>query len=210
MTTDPQVINLSKDAVDEMQLGHLVKFVDWHESRSFFSQGAGHEHYKLLAYLSTQLHCKRILDIGTYFGHSCNALSYAPDKEVLSFDVADRLPLRHASLDPEHGGIASVKDRPNVRCMYTDYMADLADLVCGCDLVVIDDDHTGRTQRRIMQRLREVKYTGLVLIDDTRLNSAMLHMFADIPETKVDVTSVGHWSGTGIIVFDTARFTVRP
>lgn len=195
-----QLITLTRSVVDAVDLGHLVKYIDWHDNRRYFNQAAGQEHYKLLAYLSTQLQCKRIIDIGSYLGHSCNALSYDVNREVLSFDIADWIPCGPGTL--------SVKDKPNVRCLYTDYMDDLADLVKDCDLVMIDIDHTGQTERTIMERLREIKYTGLVFLDDTRLNPEMQRFYNDIPEVKVDVTAVGHWSGSAIVVFDPTRFSV--
>jgi hypothetical protein len=47
----------------------------------------GVEHYKLLAWLSTQFNNVNIFDIGTHKGASSSALSYNPSNKVLSFDI---------------------------------------------------------------------------------------------------------------------------
>lgn len=198
-----QRITLTRSAIEAVDIGSLLPYVSWNDHKRFFPSPPGQEHYRLLAYLSTQIKCKRIIDIGTYLGSSAVALSLDMTKEVLTYDIADWIP--HLG-----DGKVTVKDRSNIRCSYDDYLDDLADLVQGCDLVMVDIDHTGRTEELVMQKLREIKYTGLVLLDDIRLNDEMKRFYAAIPERTVDVTEVGHWSGTGIVVFDDSRFQVVP
>ena len=52
---------------------------------------AGVEHYKLLAYLSTQINGGIIFDIGTHFGLNALALSYNKNNTVFTFDICDKI-----------------------------------------------------------------------------------------------------------------------
>ena len=39
-------------------------------------------------------------------------------------------------------------------------------------------------------------------VDDINLNEAMWKFWASIKQTKSEITRIGHWSGTGIVLFD--------
>ena len=87
-------------------------------------------------------------------------------------------------------------------------MSKIPEIIENCDLVMIDIDHSGVTEKEIMNELRKANYKGLVLLDDIFLNDEMKKFYAEIPEKKIDVTKVGHWSGTAIVVFDESKFEV--
>lgn len=196
---DIQTITLNKTVIDAVDLSHLRKYIEWHENSRYFELEAGKEHYKLLAYLSTQMTCKRILDIGCYLGQSSCAMSISEGKEIVTIDVVDCLP----------DDVTTVKQRTNVSCIFdTTYLNYLPTIVLGCDLIVLDIDHTGMHERLILQKLRDCGYTGMVVLDDIHLNNMMRAFYRDIPELKIDISKYGHWSGTACVIFDTERFNV--
>jgi hypothetical protein len=194
-------ITLSKDILDVIDLSSLSKYVEWSKNNvQYFNMDPGKEHYKLLAYLSTVVEKGNILDLGTYHGMSAVALSYDEDKFVKSFDIFNWFP---------ETGEMTAENRDNVKCYVMDYMSDIEELVKECDLVVIDIDHTGVTETQIMEELRKVGYKGLVFLDDINLNEEMRKFWAAIPEKKIDVSAVGHWSGSGIVIFDPTLYEVE-
>jgi predicted O-methyltransferase YrrM len=194
------IITLDKDKIAETDLSPLNQYVEWHKDNfQYFNLGPGKEHYKLLAYLSKTLNCKKLVELGTYIGQGTVALSYDESKEVHSYDIY--------SWFPEDGSITA-ENRENIQLHVCDYIDDMAEIIKDCSLVFLDIDHTGVTERIIMDALRKVGYKGLVLIDDTKLNDEMKSFYADIPEKKMDISDVGHWSGSGLVIMDPSVFEV--
>ena len=83
------------------------------------------------------------------------------------------------------------------------------ELNCGYQIVtMIDIDHLEVVERKILQRLQQLKFSGLVLMDDITnhpdpvVKESMSRVWRSIKDTKYDVTKYGHWSGTGIVVMN--------
>ena len=132
-----------------------------------------------------------LVDIGTFVGFSAHALSCGGQHvaRVITYDVVDCIP-REQPFD------ARVERRIG------DCVRDLHDFI-GAPLIVLDvDPHDGRQEQRIVDALRENGYRGIVLCDDIHLNDDMRRWWSGIGLKKLDVTRYGHWSGSGIIVFD--------
>lgn len=191
---------LQKDDINDIDLSSLNKYVDWNSNNfQYFNLEAGKEHYKLLAYLSETLECSKIVDIGTYLGYSAVALSYNDQKHVYSYDIFDWFP----------GEGTTAESKSNITLFVGDYMSDFSEIIKDTDLIMIDIDHTGATETEIMNVLRKKQYKGLVLLDDINLNDEMREFWKAIPEKKVDISDVGHWSGTGLVIMDPSRFSLK-
>lgn len=157
---------------------------------------AGVEHHRLLAYLSTLFKGRTIFDIGTHHGDSAHALSYNEANQVLSFDVVNHVPGHRRS-------------RQNI----TYHQADLFDLkvrgawkqkLLKSAIVFLDiDPHEGSREHELIEWLRDHDYTGLVVLDDIwHFKSMRDRLWYPIEDRhKLDVTHLGHWSGTGIVSF---------
>jgi hypothetical protein len=59
-----------------------------------------------------------------------------------------------------------------------------------------------------LNTLEKNGYRGIVILDDIHLNDHMNTFWNNITQKKHDVTNVGHFSGTGIIIFDQSRFQI--
>jgi len=177
-------------AVDVEKLRAYVGNSEW------FYGPAGVEHHRLLAYLSTLFEGRTILDIGTHLGDSAHALSYNETNRVLSFDVVDHVP-------------AHRRKRQNIAY----HQVDLLDLVTreawkqeilGSALILIDiDPHEGSREYDLVSWLRAHDYAGLIVLDDIwHFKSMRDRLWYRIEDRyKLDVTHVGHWSGTGLVSF---------
>jgi hypothetical protein len=71
------------------------------------------------------------------------------------------------------------------------------------DLIFLDGPKDGRFEPLFIDQLvgLERKLPQLLVIDDIRL-LVMLQLWRDLPLPKLDLTSFGHWSGTGLAVLD--------
>lgn len=159
------------------------------------------EHYRLLAALVRLLKPSLIVEIGTYRGHS--ALAMLPELEsnarIVTMDVVAWTDIPECLLRPEdfQDGrlvqvIADIGDAREAERH--------ADLIRSADLVFVDAAKDGSLERRILANFEAVglKDGVVVLFDDIRVWN-MLDIWRGITRPKLDVTSLGHYSGTGLV-----------
>ncbi|MCC6954695.1 MAG: methyltransferase, partial [Deltaproteobacteria bacterium] len=74
------------------------------------------------------------------------------------------------------------------------------DLLRTAELIFVDAAKDGVSETRILEHLSTITFhtPPIVVLDDIRLWN-MLRIWRDISRPKLDVTSFGHWSGTGLI-----------
>lgn len=158
------------------------------------------EHYKLLAGFVRTLKPASIVEIGTATGASALALAQdlPPGGSLTTFDV---VPYREIA-----GTILRDTDR-QIRPL----TADLSDrgvfeqhrgLIEDAALIFADGPKDGVTEPRLLQLLSTVRFRRrcLVVLDDIRVPN-MLRCWRAVAQPKLDLTSFGHWSGTGLIEF---------
>lgn len=160
--------------------------------KEYYAEPAGQNHYRLLAYISSILPSGSLVyDIGTKFGTSAYALSFNKDVNVVSYDINY----------PQ----VSLKNIPkNISFKIGDFRQD--DNLLKADVIFIDiDPHNGVDEYGFYNWFIEKGYKGLTLWDDTHHPFAMTGMkteFLDkITHPIINLTSVGHISGTTAIVF---------
>lgn len=174
------------------------------ENPEFYAP-AGREHYRLLAYLSTKV-SGTIFDIGTHRGASALALSYNSENTVVTYDVVDNAP-------------PVIDRKPNIFRFVRDIM-DLAgrerirEELLGSPLILLDiDPHEGTREAEFLSWLLENRYEGIVLLDDVwHFKEMREKVWYQIPRArKIDLSSVGHWSGTGLVSFgEVVQFDEEP
>jgi hypothetical protein len=182
-------MNVDLDKIPSMDLSHLTKHLLNQEYKSYFLSPAGREHYKLLAYFSTIFNNQIILDIGTNRGTSSIAMSYNPTNKVISYDLVNILELKYIPSNIEHrlGDFTQEKYKEEVM---------------SSPLIMLDTDHDGPFEHHVYNFLKEIGWEGYLLLDDIFLNEPMKEFWNSITHTKYDLTSVGHWSGTGLVIFN--------
>lgn len=190
------IISISSAALDCIQLNPLGKYLDWcPDFRNFFLSDPGQEHYKLLALIASQIPSGHtISDVGMYRGSSALALSFNENIKVVTYDIENVIPQ----------DALSIFARSNVEVKLMRGQDDIA-AICKSDVVVLDiDPHDGPSETEFVNLLIENNFRGLLVCDDIHINEGMRTFWNTIPShlKKVDVTQYGHWSGTGIVVFD--------
>ena len=144
-----------------------------------------------------------IYDIGTYLGFSSLALSFNQNTKVVTYDICDCF---HAKKE----GQLSAKDISNITfkigdCTELDEITEIAK----AQLVVLDvDPHDGIQEKEIYTALKDAGFKGILVCDDINLNPPMKEFWDWVDLKKYDISKYGHWSGTGIVVFDDTQYDI--
>jgi len=159
------------------------------------------EHYKLLAALILEYRPRVVIEIGTATGLSALAMQqHLPQGARLStFDIRAWSTFADTCLKTEDfadGSLAQI-------------IGDLSDpavlgshgeLFRAADLIFVDGPKDGRFERILIERLADLALPGqpILVFDDIRVWN-MLAIWREIRMPKLDLTSFGHWSGTGLV-----------
>lgn len=168
---------------------------------TFFPNVWPGEHYKLLAGLVLALRPARVVEIGTAAGTSALTLrKYLPPEGVLhTFDILPWPDYPATYLRPD--------DFADGRLVQ--HVADLTEravfdrhrpLLAESDLIFVDAAKDGVMEQVLIDHFGTVAFNRppIVVFDDIRLWN-MLRIWRALPYPKLDLTSFGHWSGTGLV-----------
>jgi len=157
------------------------------------------EHYRLLNAVVKITKPRVIVEIGTFTGMGAIALTQSmTDGELQTFDV-NPWQNHHSHLDE-----TIMKNRNIVQ-----HIADLSDvdqflkyfdLLNSADIIFIDGPKDGIFEYKLFSLLQELKpkENKLLIYDDIGFIN-MIDMWKNIKSPKLDATTFGHWSGTGIV-----------
>lgn len=195
-------ILLSKEAVSQVDLTHLAHFLQWNPVyQQYFVKEVGQEPFKLFAYLSKQIGGVAI-DMGTLYGSSALALSYNENTKVVSFDT-----VRHI---PDSQDIVTPLKRPNIKMFVCSCQAVLH-YAATADVIVLDIDiRFSQEIRKIINELDYFKFKGILVLDNININDEMKQLWHEVANhhKKLDVTAIGHHTGTGIIVYNPSHIDI--
>jgi predicted O-methyltransferase YrrM len=188
-------------SLNDIQLRNFYKYAAWHEYYRYFILDAGQEHYKLLAHLSSQCHDgETVVDIGTHVGYSALAMAYNPKVHVLSYDLYD-----HFTKPRE----PSARDVSNITFLLKNCLQDVEQLAKTPFIFLDVDPHDGIQERDIINAVAKAGFKGIMVCDDIYKSDEMRDFWNWVPYKKFDISKYGHWSGTGIIVFDEKEYDVE-
>jgi predicted O-methyltransferase YrrM len=159
------------------------------------------QQYRILAALAELLQPQCVVEIGTGGGVSTLALLSAlpATAQVTTFDLIPWRQHPDSILRPEDFADGRLTQ-------YTDNLSDPeairrhADLLRRADLILLDAPKDGSTEAKILAALRHIPFAKppLLVLDDIRVWT-MVKVWRDIPFSKLDLTSFGSWTGTGLV-----------
>lgn len=184
-----KILEVTKIDLDVIQTAHVSdysKYID--HDISYFHGESGKEHYRLLMYISSLFNDVILYDIGTNRGMSAVALSNNKSNKIKTFDI-----VQLNITNPEIENIEYILgDSTKTDISQTNF-------------IFLDVDHDGLYEDVIYKHLKDIKWEGILVLDDIHLNDAMKNFWEGITEEKHDITSIGHWSGTGLVIFKTDK-----
>jgi len=160
------------------------------------------EHYKLLAGIVQVLKPKLVIEIGTAKGLSSLSMKkfLAQDAMIVTYDII-------SWKDYPNGNYLTEADFKDGRLIqYTDDLSSVdifrkhSDLLSKADLIFADAAKDGMQEQLFINNFKQLKFANspIVVFDDIRLWN-MLKIWRDLDLPKLDITSFGHWSGTGLV-----------
>lgn len=159
------------------------------------------EHYRLLAGIVEVLKPRLVVEIGTATGLSALTLleRLSEDGRIVTFDVVPWRGVPDAVLRSEDfatGRLAQHVDDLADPAVSARHRALLED----ADLLFVDAAKDGRMERRFLELFDGLAFVNrpVAVFDDIRLWT-MLDIWRGIRRPKLDLTSFGHWSGTGLV-----------
>ncbi len=164
---------------------------------TYYNNLSGTNEYRLYSYLSTLFNNITILDIGTGYGTSAIALSHNETNQVISYNIVDQI-----------GNDSKLKTKKNIIFKIKNVLEDLnEEFIKNVKIVMIDIDHFGEEEKKIINKLEELNYSGIILLDDIhhpweKESKCMKQLWDYIKYTKYDITKYGHSTGTGIFLMN--------
>jgi hypothetical protein len=188
---------LARAALYQVSLDDIAKlpFVD-----DFYRIWPG-DNYRLLAAIMVVLQPKVVVEIGTWTGLSALSMKkYLPaDGRIISFDIQPWKEVHETVLRDEDFSDNRLEQR----------LADLSDpasfeahraFLQTVDFFFIDGPKNGEMEYRLLDHLRTLKFARapIIVFDDIHLPN-MLKLWRELRVPKLDITTFGHWSGTGLV-----------
>lgn len=165
------------------------------------------DHYRLLSGLLSALNDKSainsIVDIGTHYGTGTRVmLDYAPEANVTTFDVTawDEFPttfLQESDFVSNGGRLTQYLEN----LQHADVFNKHKELLINADFIMCDGPKDGVFEESFISKLASLSFPNkprFLLLDDIRFTTEM-PLWRRIQSPKIDLTSFGHFSGTGLV-----------
>lgn len=162
------------------------------------------EHYKILEAIVKLIDAKTIIEIGTFTGLSSVSFFQAMDerKRLYTFDIIPYSQFSNSVLTKndfeEYNFLQLIDDVSSM-----DTMRKYSDIFKSADFIFCDAPKDGLFERKVLENLQElgIKDGVIIFFDDIRQWN-MLKIWSEIKMPKLDITSIGHFTGSGLIEWD--------
>lgn len=203
----PELIDMALQAIGYANRISLQNVCDRMDQGPYYPEVWPGEGYKLLAGFAGTLKPKSVLEIGTGGGTSTlSMLWHLPeDARITTFDIIPWQEFEGCLMRPE--------DFEGDRVVQ--YLDDLSrpemfqkhrKLFEEADLIFMDASKDGSFEKELLAQMRSIQYQKppVVLFDDIRVWN-MLKNWREIDFPKLDLTSFGHWTGTGLVLWGNSK-----
>ena len=186
-----------KATLNDISLDDLAKRT---HSPDYFTIWPG-EHYKLLAGFMKVLKPKVVIEIGTDTGLSALVLKkFLPaGGKVVTFDLRPWKTVDESVLTDADFADGQLEQRL-IDLAEPEHFEKNRSLLERAEFFFVDGPKNISFEKALMKQLATIHYQTppIMLWDDTRLPS-MVKFWRDLARPKLDLTSFGHWSGTGLV-----------
>ena len=180
----------------------LTNFIDSHltGSDSQFLNVFPGEHYKILSGIIQAIDAKNLIDIGTYTGMSARVMIdfSSTESRIQTYDIVS---WNHFNSHLTPTDFDNKCTQHLVDLSQTSVFNEHLPYLDNADLIFCDAPKDGLFEEKFLTNLSHASFSSkprYLMLDDIRfLNMASL--WRSIASPKFDLTSFGHWSGTGIV-----------
>ena len=156
------------------------------------------EHYRILNGIVKFLNPKLVIEVGTYTGMGTFALSQNLNGEIVSFDIID-----YKNFETH------LNDEFLKKNKFKQYLSDLSEkteydkhyqLLNNADIIFIDAPKDGKFEYKLLENMTNLKNkeNKILILDDIKFMN-MINLWNSINSPKMDIASVGNWTGTGLV-----------
>jgi predicted O-methyltransferase YrrM len=148
-----------------------------------------------------ELKPKSVIEIGTYTGLSALTMKlFLPDNAKLTtFDIFPWTHFQDTALIPDDFKDGKLVQIVEDLCDFN-VIEKYRELLESADLFFIDAAKDGKMEKIFIDHFKKLKFKNkpILIFDDIRLWN-MLKIWREIDMPKMDLTSFGHWTGTGLV-----------
>lgn len=196
-----ELLDLSLKAIREAADVGLGEIAERNEQARRYANLWPGEHYRLLAGLVLALNPSVVVEIGTSTGLSALSMKQVlPEESLLAtFDLMPWHKVKDTLLqgqDFADGRLVQHVCDLSVEAQAQNHF----ELLRRAELIFIDATHDGQLEEKLLKIFSTIEFQKpcFLLFDDIKVWT-MLNMWRKIPYPKIDLTSFGHWSGTGLV-----------
>ena len=179
---------------NEIKLSHDVNKPGY----KFYNQFPG-EHYRLLAAICSLEKPNVVIDIGTYTGMSSRVMLDYSNAKVLTFDLVHW---------KEFDSYLNINDFKSNRISQSlddlsklDNFDKYKSIFRDSDLIFLDGPKNVIFEEKLLDLFFQLEFPRkkrYLIVDDIKF-PAMFNFWRKINSPKIDLSSFGHWSGTGVV-----------
>lgn len=160
------------------------------------------EHYRLLALITKIIGAKKVIEIGTFRGASAASILNNTNANVIGYDLISAKKYNDNYIDNEFYENGRFKER--LGDLYSkDHLKQFLDDLKDADILFLDGPKDYVFEKYIFNELQnyEIEKEIIIIVDDIKL-SPMVEIWNSLNFEKVDISFLGHWSGTGLILMN--------
>lgn len=158
------------------------------------------EQYKLLAAFVELLKPKLVIEVGTAAGGSCLTMKnfLGEGSKIVTYDVIPWPEYPNTGLKPED--FDSRLEQRIIDLSIPEQAASQIELLKNADFIFVDAAKDGAMEQSFCDLFDSISFTTppIIFFDDIRFVT-MVEVWRKVKHPKLDLTSFGHWSGTGIV-----------
>ena len=191
------IFNLFNNA-SNFAFSEKIKNIDNKLKDSQFYNTFPGSHYRILNGIVKFLNPKLVIEVGTYTGMGTFALSQNLNGEIVSFDIID-----YKNFETH------LNDEFLKKNKFKQYLSDLSEkteydkhyqLLNNADIIFIDAPKDGKFEYKLHENMTNLKNkeNKILILDDIKFMN-MINLWNSIKSPKMDIVSVGNWTGTGLV-----------
>lgn len=160
------------------------------------------EHYRLLALIAKATNARKVIEIGTFRGASAASILNNTNANVIGYDLMSAKNYTDNYLSNEFYENGRFTER--LGDLYSKkHLNQLLDDLKDADILFLDGPKDYTFEKYIFEELQKFssKKEILIIVDDIKL-SPMVELWHSVNFEKIDISFLGHWSGTGLMLMN--------